>query len=83
VEARLRQYKAPHCVRRSPLKFTQAIPLDFKGSFPALYVVGKDIIQDPLLFGAHSVVLPGTAAELATLMKKRKRGEDSDEEHAP
>ncbi len=81
VEARLQQFKDPHSVRRAPVKFTQAIPLDFKGSFPVLYVVGKDITEDPLLFGAHSVVLPSTAAALSNLMKKRKRGDDSDDEH--
>jgi hypothetical protein len=50
--------------------------LDFKGPFPVLYAVVKDVTHDPLLFGAHSVVLPGTAAALSKLMKKRKRGED-------
>jgi hypothetical protein len=82
VEARLQQFKDPHSIRRAPVRFTQAIPLDFKGAFPVLYVVGKDITEDPSLFGAHSVVLPATAEALSKLMKKRKRGVDSDDEHA-
>jgi hypothetical protein len=80
VEARLQQFKDPNCPRRTPVRFTQAIPLEFRRSFHALYVVGEDIINDPALFGAHSVVLQGTADALSKLMKKRKRGEDSDAE---
>jgi hypothetical protein len=38
--------------------------------------------HDPSFFGAHSVVLPGTAAALSKLLKKRKRGEESDGEEA-
>jgi hypothetical protein len=82
VQAKLHQYKDPHSARRTPVRFTQAIPQDFKRHFPTMYVVGSDITDDASLFGAHSVVLPGKAAALETLMKKRKRGEDSDDNNA-
>lgn len=82
VEARLRAFKDPHSERRAPVRFTQAIPYDFKGSFPVLYVVEKDIVQDDSLFGAHSVVAPETANELRNIMMKRKRGDDSEDEAA-
>jgi hypothetical protein len=82
VWAQLLQYKDPHSPRRAPVRFTQAIPEDFKDKFPVMYVVDRKITNDASLFGAHSVVLPGKAAELESLMKKRKRGEDSDDDIA-
>jgi hypothetical protein len=77
VEATLQQFKDPHNPRRAHVRFTQAIPKEFKVAFPVLYVVGREVTDDPALFVAHSVVLPGTATALAELMKKRKRGEES------
>ena len=47
-----------------------------------LYVVGTDIVEDESLFGAHSGVAPETASALRNILKKWKRGDDSDEEAA-
>ena len=73
VQAQLQVYKDPHCPRRSPVKFTQAIPYMFEGSFPVMYVVKKNVVADVGLFGAHTVVLPETAENVRSLLRKRKQ----------
>jgi threonine synthase len=80
VEAKLKMFKDPHCPRRSPVRFTQAIPYEFKGTFPVMYVVDKEIVEDADLFGSHTVVTPATANAVRALMRKRKRVESDSED---
>lgn len=80
VESKLKLYKDPHCPRKSPVRFTQAIPHDFRGKFPVMYVVGPDVTEAESLFGANTVLPQETAATLRNLLQKRKRADHSDEE---
>jgi hypothetical protein len=75
----MKRIRNPFDKNRASLKFHDAVPAAFNGSFPIAFVVEKELVNNDDLFGAHSVVSPESAKKMRQLLK-RARESDSDDD---
>jgi hypothetical protein len=79
LDERMKRIRNPFDKNRGFLRFHDAVPPAFEGSFPTAFVVEKNLVEHDELFGAHSVVSKESANIMRQLLK-RARDSESEEE---